>query len=138
VVWIRYAEILLNYAEASLELGDHGTAATYINMIRNRAGLPDFKGDITKALRHEREIELFVENIRWYDIRRWKILDEVMEPELYGMDITEVTENGVTTTTWKQINAAPEKNFHEKLYWMPIERDELNRSPNLVQNPHYE
>lgn len=138
VVWIRYAEILLNYAEASLELGDHGTAATYINMIRNRAGLPDFTGDITAALRHEREIELFIENIRWYDIRRWKILEEVMTPEHYGMDITEVTENGVTTTTWKQINAAPQKNFHEKLYWMPIERDELNRSPNLVQNPFYE
>ncbi|MFH1321710.1 MAG: RagB/SusD family nutrient uptake outer membrane protein, partial [Bacteroidota bacterium] len=46
-IWIRYAEIILNYAEACLELGEVGTATTYINMIRNRAGLPDFTGDIT-------------------------------------------------------------------------------------------
>jgi starch-binding outer membrane protein, SusD/RagB family len=72
VIWIRYAEILLNYAEASLELGDIPTATTYINMIRNRAGLPDFTGDITEALRYERRIEFAFESIGWYDIRRWK------------------------------------------------------------------
>ena len=138
VVWMRYAEILFNYAEASLELGETETAANYINIIRNRAGLPDLTGDLTEALHHERKIEHFLENVHWYDLRRWKTLPESMAPELYGVDITEVTEDGVKTTTWRQINAAPPKNFHEKLYWIPIERDELNRAPNLVQNPLYE
>ena len=136
-IWIRYAEIILNYAEASLELGDIATATTYINMIRNRAGIPDFTGDITEALRHERKIEFAFEHITWYDLRRWKILEESFEPDLYGVDIVEVIEDGVSTTIWRQISAAPPRTFHEKLYWIPIERDELNRAPKLVQNPGY-
>jgi len=137
VVWIRYAEILLNYAEACLELGNIQTASTYINMIRNRAGLPDFTGDATEALRHERKIEFFVENTLWYDIRRWKTLKENLDPELYGVNIEEITEDGETTTTWRQINAAPQRNYDEKLYWIPIETDEMNRAPKLIQNPGY-
>lgn len=137
-VWLRYAEILFNYAEASLELGDVETASEYINMIRNRSGLPDFTGDITEALRHERKIEFAFENIHWYDLRRWKTLEaEAFPDELYGVDIVEVTEDGETSTTWRQISAAPDPTFHEKLYWIPIERDELERAPNLVQNPGY-
>jgi hypothetical protein len=69
---MRFAEVILNYAEACIETGDIPTATTYINMIRNRAGLPDFTGDITEALRYERKIEFFNEDNRWYDIRRWK------------------------------------------------------------------
>src|SRR5690606_40587218 len=60
IVWIelRFAEVVLNYAEASLELGDIEAASTHINMIRGRTGLPDFTGDIKDALRHERKVEL--------------------------------------------------------------------------------
>ena len=130
-------EILLNYAEASLELGDTETATTYINMIRNRVALPDFTGDIMEALRYERKVEFFSENVGWFDTRRWKLLEENFAPDLYGVDIKEVTEDGVTTTTWRKISAAPKRNFSEKLYWVPIEQDELNRAPQLVQNPGY-
>lgn len=136
-IWIRYAELLLNYAEASMELGDFETASSYINKVRNRAGLPDFTGDIKEALRYERKIEFFGENIGWYDVRRWRLLEENFKPTLYGVDIREVTEDGVTTTTWKRIQAAPERNFSEKLYWIPIQTEELNRAPQLVQNPGY-
>ncbi len=137
-IWIRYAEILLNYAEASLELGDVPTATQYINIIRNRAGLPDFTGDVETALRHERNIELAFENKRWFDERRWKTLEASFAADLYGVDITEINEDGVTTTTWKQSYAAPKKVWHKKLYWFPIPRDEMNRAPNLEQNPFYE
>ncbi len=136
-IYIRYAEVLMNYAEACLELDDIATATTYINMIRNRAGLPDFTGDITEALRHERKIEFFAENIRWYDIRRWKILHEVLGPMPSGMKIDEVTEDGVTTTTWTRIRVQPDNNVVPKMYWLPIERDEINRAPQLKQNPFY-
>lgn len=137
IIWIRYAEVILNYAEAAYELGDIETATTYINMIRNRAGLPDFTGDVFEALQYERKFELFSENLAWYDVRRWKELEENFEPTLYGVDIREVTEDGEVTTTWRKIQAAPERIFSEKLYWVPIETDELNRAPQLVQNPGY-
>jgi starch-binding outer membrane protein, SusD/RagB family len=138
-IYIRYAEILFNYAEASLELGEIETATTYINMIRNRAGLPDFTGDITEALRHEKKVELFAEEHRWYDIRRWKILEESMSPPLYGIDILEIQDgNGnAISTRWKRIEAQVPNNPSEKLYWIPIQTDELKKAPQLEQNPGY-
>ena len=136
-IHMRYAEILLNYAEASLELGDIPTAAEYINKIRHRAGMPDFTGDIKKALQYERKIELYAEDVRWYDIRRWKILEEILDITPFGIDITEITEDGITTTTWKRIRAQPDNNPVEKMYWIPIDSEELRRAPQLVQNPGY-
>jgi hypothetical protein len=136
-IYIRYAEIILNYAEACLKLGDIPTATTYINMIRNRAGLPNFTGDITQALRHERKVELYAEESRWYDIRRWKILEESMSPPLYGIDITEIKDGGTITATWKRIVAQEANKPKKKMYWMPIETAELKRAPQLVQNPGY-
>ena len=140
-IWMRYAEVLLDYAEACLESGDIPNATTYINMIRNRAGLPNFTGDITEALRHERRVELYMEESRWFDIRRWKILQESLGIINYGIDITEVKDldAGTTTTTWKQIecqarNAAV---FNDKIYWIPIATSELKKAPQLVQNPGY-
>ena len=142
-IWIyfRYAEILLNYAEACLMLGDIPTATTYINMIRNRAALPDFTGDITEALRQERNIELFGEEIRWFDIRRWKILQEALGIINYGIDITEVKDldAGTITTTWKRIECQARNMtvFNDKIYWIPIQTTELKKAPQLVQNPGY-
>lgn len=135
---IRYAEVILNYAEALLELEEEEEAATYINMIRNRAGLPDFTGDIVEALRYERKIELFCEELRWYDIRRWKIIEDVYAEKLYGVDIIELKEDGVTTTKWKKIfGVQADNNFSAKMYWWPIATDEINKAPQLQQNPHY-
>jgi starch-binding outer membrane protein, SusD/RagB family len=138
-IFLRYAEVLLNYAEASLELGDETEAATYINMIRNRAGMPDFTGDIWDAYRYERKIELFGEDIRWYDIRRWRMLDEFLPQTPAGISITELTVDGETTTTWRRIRAMPDNAspIEEKMYWMPIASDELSRAPQLQQNPGY-
>ncbi len=137
ITYIRYAEIILNYAEACMELGDEEIAATYINKIRNRAGLPDFTGDITTALRHERKIELYVENLRWYDVRRWKILEEVLAETPYGMDITETNEDGVISTVWERIQTQPDNHFDKKLYWIPIPSEERNKAPQIEQNPGY-
>jgi starch-binding outer membrane protein, SusD/RagB family len=136
-IWMRYAEIILNYAEACLELNDIPTATSYINIIRNRAGLPDFTGDITLALRHERKVELYAEESRWYDIRRWKILGDAFSQPNYGIDITEVNDGGTRTTTWSRIIAQEPNNFDEKIYWIPIATDELKRAPQLEQNPGY-
>lgn len=136
-IWLRYAEVILNYAEACIGTGDIATATTYINMIRNRAGLPDFTGDITQALRYERKVELFAEEIRWFDIRRWKILEEVLTPPLYGIDVTEINNDGIITTTWKRIVAQQANKPKQKMYWMPIQTSEINRAPQLEQTPGF-
>lgn len=136
-IWLRYAEVIMNYAEASLELGDTQEAAKYINMVRNRAGMPDFNGDITQALRHEREIEFTFENIRWYDIRRWKILEEVLT-DAKGIDIVETTniDDGTVKTTWEQI-IVQDREVKKRMYWIPIPSDEMDKAPQLEQNPGY-
>jgi starch-binding outer membrane protein, SusD/RagB family len=136
-VWIemRYAEVLLNYAEALIALGETGTATTYINMVRHRAALPDFVGDITAALRYERKIELVFENHRWYDIRRWKILNQGLE-NVKGIDITETTTNNIKTTDFKQIPVET-RSAVQKMYWLPIASDEMRKAPQLQQNPGY-
>jgi hypothetical protein len=138
--WIelRYAEIILNYAEASIGLNQNEEAATYINTIRNRVGLPDFKGDITQALRYERRIEFIHEDVRWYDMRRWKILNETLA-NATGIDIIETKnlDNNTITTTWRQLQVQERGPVQNKLYWVPIAIDELNRAPQLTQNPGY-
>lgn len=137
-VWIefRYAEIILNYAEACLQLGQISEAATYINMIRNRAALPDFTGDITKALRYERKIELAFESCRWYDIRGWKILEQTLTDAM-GMEIIETKNNGLVTTTWQRIVAQERGPVIKDMYWLPIPTDEIKKAPKLEQNPEY-
>lgn len=136
-VWIeiRYAEVLLNYAESAMELGQTSEAGRYINLIRTRAGMPDFTGDIIKALRYERQIELVFENNRWYDIRRWKILDKALT-DAKGVDITETITNGNASTVWKQIQVEQRKALL-KMYWIPISTLELRKAPQLEQNPGY-
>lgn len=138
--WIemRYAEIILNYAEACLELGETGEATDYINLIRNRAGLPNFTGDIQEALRYERQIEFVFENIRWYDIRRWKILDKALT-KASGVDIIETNnlDLGTRTTTWRQIFVQTRGPISNKMYWFPIPIDEIYRATQLEQNPGY-
>jgi hypothetical protein len=139
-VWIemRYAEVLMNYAEACLELNDTETAANYINMVRTRAGMPKFTGDIKQALRYERKIEFALEDFRFFDIRRWKILGEVLT-NAKGVDIVEITDEstGVVTTTWKQINAQNRGPVSNKMYWIPIPTLEINKAPQIAQNPNY-
>lgn len=139
-VWIemRYAEVLLNYAEACLGLNETVEAAQYINMVRNRAGLPNFTGDAKAALMHERQVEFVHEDIRWYDIRRWKILPQTIT-NAKGVDVVEVNnkDNNTITTTWRQINVQDRGAVQDKMYWVPIPINEIKKAPQLEQNPGY-
>ncbi len=143
--WVefRYAEILLNYAEACIELGgaDLQNGIDAINMVRNRAGLPDRvtadQAEAREFLRHERFIELFGEGHRWYDLRRWVIFDEVVE-NVCEMKIKEF-DNGDMEWFYDITAIADERTWaSDKFYWAPISRDELNKAPQLVNNPGYE
>ena len=78
----RYAEVLLNAAEAAFELGDNSKAATYINQVRERAGLivPLTAGEITfDRIVHERRVELAFEGHILYDYKRWRIATKVWD-----------------------------------------------------------
>jgi hypothetical protein len=100
--------------------------------------LPNFTGDIKEALRYERQMEFVFENIRWYDIRRWKILDKVLT-NASGVSIIETNnlDLGTRTTTWRQIFVQNRGPISDKMYWFPIPLDEMHRAPQLVQNPGY-
>lgn len=80
---IRYAEVLLNYAETLCMRDRHTEAVAYINEIRRRAGLSDFTStnndEIWAELMHQRVLELSIEGIRGYDIRRWGWFENNLE-----------------------------------------------------------
>lgn len=143
VTWryFRYAEILLNYAEACIELGEDAEACKYINMIRHRAGLPDINltGDaLREAYRHERRIELSFEEHRFYDVRRWLIAPKVYKPVHRAVvdypllpDKTTATEPTVKHEEWET------RSWNDKAYFLPLLRDEMDKNSLLIQNPGY-
>lgn len=137
-IYFRYGEILLNYAEAKFELGDEETARQFVNQIRDRAEMPPIEASgvaLREKIRHERRIELAFEGHRFFDVRRWEILEEVSEKGLLGMQITK-NEDGSKSYEIIQID---EWDFHESLYRLPIPQSEINKSEGaLTQNPGYE
>lgn len=147
----RYAETLLNYAEACIELGEDAEALTYINMIRKRAGQPDITAsgeELKEAYRHERRIEMVYEDQRFWDVRRWMIGPEAYQ-QTHRVDIRYVTSEPATsylrpdgtpwsTPTYAEAETAGDaRAWDDKCYFFPIYRDETNKNPQLVQNPGY-
>jgi hypothetical protein len=148
---MRYAEILLNYAEACAELGEDGEAQTYINMIRTRAGQPPVSetgAALIDRIRHERRIELAYEDHRFWDVRRW-LTGPMAYHQTHAVKVTYVAAAATTYrqadgSTWGQaiyenINnpAGDARAWLDKSYFFPIKRDEMNRNTLLVQNPGY-
>jgi hypothetical protein len=142
--WVefRYAEILMNYAEACIELGgaDLQKGIDAMNMVRNRAGLPDRvttdQATARQYVRDERNIEFFAEGHRFYDMRRWMIMENVIEP-IFSMRV-EHYDDGFTKWIYNKADKADDRMFTDKkFYWVPLTRDEMNKAPQLVQNPGY-
>jgi len=138
--YIRYTEILLNYAEAALELGEDAEARDYINMIRKRAHMPlvTESGAALKArYRNERRVELAFEDHRYFDVRRWMIAPEAYE-DAAGISIRHKVDasGNVLSTTYTTINVQ-DREWKPSFYLFPVKLDELNRNAKLVQNPLY-
>lgn len=142
--WVefRYAEILLNYAEACIELGgaDLQNGISALNLVRNRAGLPDrVTADQAVArgyLRHERAIEFFGEGHRYYDLRRWMMFGSVVE-NVYGMKIKQMVNGNVQWLLDLTDNEDTRTWASDKYYWLPLSRTEMNKAPNLQPQPGY-
>jgi starch-binding outer membrane protein, SusD/RagB family len=139
--YIRYAEILLNYAEAQNEaVGPDVSVYTAINKIRTRAGMPNLPAGLSQdamrtRIRNERRIELAYEEHRYFDVRRWKIAMVTENMPARGILITKAG-NGALTYTSKIALAG--KAFQVQHYWYPIPLEEINASNGkLAQNPGY-
>ena len=140
--FIRYAEVLLNYAEACIELGMEQEARTYLNMIRKRAGMPDIteSGAALKAkYRNERRVELAFEEHRIFDVRRWAIGPEVYNITTKVADIVYPMNSDHTTATKPIVKHIDFEKYawSNKAYFLPILRDEMNKNNLLIQNPEY-
>src|SRR5213076_2829 len=108
VPWIffRYAEVLLNYAEASIELNELGDAVNVLNQIRRRAGMPLFSAGLDQATlrdeyRNERRIEMAFEEQRFFDVRRWMIAPTVLSKPAGGINIFLDGKSRTDPSTWK-------------------------------------
>lgn len=152
--WVvqRYAEILLNYAEALNEA--QGIAAVtevlrHVNMVRARTGVtmpalqttnPTGNGyvaltqaAIRERIRNERRVELCFEGHRFFDVRRWKLGELYFNKPVTGMRIT-IDGSGAINYSRFEVE---KRYFQEKNYLYPFSQNTINRQPALVQNTGY-
>lgn len=164
---MRYAEVLLTYAEAKIELNElDNSVYEAINLVRNRADMPNVSADrignqakMRQLVRRERKVELILEGLHQVDMRRWGIGDLVNGQPSYGLPIPEVRYEGMTTANIPNFkkserhdmnDIASYEAYKDKLkvrdrnrYWdkkfevWPIPQIERDRNPNLIQNEGY-
>jgi len=136
-ILMRYADVLLMYAEAKIELNQiDQTVYDAINAVRSRADMPEItpphtQDELREIVRHERRIELAFEGLRLFDIRRWGIAQQVMAGQHYGIDY--IDENGNLQTI-----PADFRSFDpaRDMLW-PIPQKEVDLNSNISQNPGY-
>lgn len=138
-IYFRYAEILLNYAEANYFLGNEATTREYLNMVRSRPSvdMPDVteSGEaLFKRIVNERRIELAFEEHRFFDVRRWMIAEEVLSEPRLRMAIHKDPDTGEITYTVEEFQPA---NFNEWNYLAPIPQEVINQNNLIEQNPGY-
>ncbi|MDR2475261.1 MAG: RagB/SusD family nutrient uptake outer membrane protein [Bacteroidales bacterium] len=150
--WIlyRYAEVILNYAEARNEALDNPNDKTLhdlLNLIRNRAKLRPFrnaneyikdKDEMRAYIKHERQIELAMEEHRFWDLRRWRDAETVLNRPLQGMRIGKNDDGSFSYEPFTVENRI----FDTKFYWYPIPRAEIlkyrSKGIELKQNTGYD
>jgi hypothetical protein len=145
VIVIRYAEVLLTYAEAKIETGQID-ASVYdaINLVRQRAGMPAVSAathpdqqSLRQLVRRERRVEFAGEGLRWFDIVRWQIGPDVIKDVYDCLDGTVDQSNGNLNLVPNSSTVKFRRQFTPKYYVMPFLPGELSANPNLVQNLEY-
>jgi len=146
LVIFRYAEAYLLRAEALVETGGNADEAkSLIKKIRDRAGNTNdldatlagtYKGSLLDMIRNEKRIEMVQEGQRLFDIRRWKILLDVMNKPIEGIEYRDFSSGSPVKKIL--IPAASERSeFKERDYWWPIPQEEmdLDKTGRIKQNP---
>jgi hypothetical protein len=150
--FLRYAEVLLNYAEAAAELGLTTEAVSALNQVRARVGMPAVPPDggpprtLMDRIRQERAVELAFEEHRYFDVRRWMIAPQAYTNG-HGIRVTGRLDPAGKPLMYNgqeyryryeyQVIQVDERLWNDKAYFLPIPQDEMDRNPKLVQNPGY-
>jgi hypothetical protein len=137
-IWFRLGELYLNLAEANFNLGKEAEARAALNKIRNRARMPEITSSGSQLwddIVYERRIELAFEEHRYFDTRRWLIAEDVLNKNATGVLIYKNSDGSFTYTPGQLVEAR--KFVAPKMYWLPIPKDEIDKNPNLEQNPGY-
>jgi len=153
-IQIRFTEVVFNYIEACMALGDETEAKTWLNKIRFRAGMPaitESGAALVARYQNERNIEMVCEEQRFYDTRRWMIAPTTQGQKVRVMIITGKLKPGKSvaiyrydksnydyTYTVQNIESGVEnRKWDDKVYFPPIKLDEMNKNNKLKQNPGY-
>jgi hypothetical protein len=139
IVQYRLANLYLDYIEA---LNEHDPSNSdillYLNQIRDRAGVPGYgqaalpipggKDEMREAIRHERQVELAFENVRYFDTRRWKIAEVTDNGPALALDIDAPLPGFYTKKAFEN------RVFNKRHYFFPIPEVDVNNNPALIQN----
>ena len=164
---LRYAEVLLTYAEAKIELNEiDNSVYEAINLVRNRVGMPDVSADrlgnqakMRQLVRRERKVEFALEGLHHVDMRRWGIGDLENGQPTYGLPLPDIRYEGLASTDIPNFKTSDRADLNDipnydayksKLkvrdrnrFWdkkfelWPIPQLERDRNPNLTQNDGY-
>ncbi|MFD2599013.1 RagB/SusD family nutrient uptake outer membrane protein [Sphingobacterium corticis] len=136
----RYAEVLLNYAEAAFELGLTSEAVSAINQVRDRAGISLLTSLTREKIHHERRVELAYEGHRYWDVRRWRTAVRDLSVRWSGLRYildfetkkfqVQILNNFDGTTNIPR--------FREENYYLPLTNGRTSNNPKLIENPGYQ
>ncbi|MDR1555824.1 MAG: RagB/SusD family nutrient uptake outer membrane protein [Tannerellaceae bacterium] len=133
---LRLTEQYLNLAEAHYMAGDEAGAKEALNVIRRRARMPEVKAtgqELIGRIQNERRVELCFEEHRYFDVRRWKLGEALLNTPATGVLVHKWPDGRKTYTPGI---IAEHRKFVERMYWLPIPQDEIDKSV-LEQNPGY-
>jgi hypothetical protein len=141
----RFAEVLLNYAEAQNEAsGPDATVIDAIDRIRERAGIPSLaatfgslsQDEMQTVIRRERRVELAFEDKRYWDLLRWELAEDKLNGFMHAMEIVQDAAGDLTYEV-KPLESYGPRAFNAHNYLLPIATSVIESNPNLTQNPGY-
>lgn len=140
-IHLRMAELYLNKAEALYYTGDEEGAREALKPVRQRAGMPAVTAtgtDLLEAIKNERRIEFAFEEHRYFDVRRWKEAPKYFGTTVHAITIKKYPDGKKTYEVDKlRSDVGGDRKWDDKMYWLPIPKSEMDKNPNLVQNPGY-
>ena len=139
---VRMPEVYLSIAEAMNQLGiakqrdEFGRDAyDYINLVRNRVGMPDVREvegqELVDILLHERVVEFGAEEMRYFDLIRWKRADLLSTP----LEMLTIKKNGDGSFTYERSTTDAKYDWKDHWYLIAFSQDEINKKYGLIQNP---
>lgn len=135
----RYAEILLNDAEAAFELGNTAEALNAVNQVRSRAGIVPLTSITRDTIHHERKVELAFEGQRYWDVRRWRTATSDLSVRWSGIRyILDAASGKYQIQIIDDVDGSSNiPQFRQENYYLPITIARTANNPKLVENPGY-